>query len=263
MNTKQRLGDLLVQKGLVAQEQLKAALHAQVGGNRRLGYLLIKMGILSSDQLLETLSEQLGLPIVDVKGEFSPEVRGVLPRYLCRKYSVIPLRLKDNNMLSMAMVDPLDDEAIRDVENFTGMAVSPVLARQQDISAAIGKLLPFSLREVFNPQAYNRLAKVVSSVALALLVVVGGLLYHYVQTERYGRVSTVEGKKLYENHDLILGIEEGGGVSIFGHGAYAAGYYSVTFNDVDAFKNFVEQKRKSFSEKQHDWIIWVLSRNAM
>ena len=98
MTKKQRLGELLVQHGLVGQERIEEALRLQVGGNRRLGYLLIKMGVLSDDQLLETLSEQLEMPIVNTADIFDPEVKRALPRYLCRKYNAIPLRFGDRNL---------------------------------------------------------------------------------------------------------------------------------------------------------------------
>ena len=143
MTKKQRLGELLVQNGLVSQEQIEEALRVQVGGNRRLGYLLIKMGVLSEDQLLETLSQQLGLPIITIKDIFDPEVKKVLPRYLCRKYNVMPLRFGERSFFELGMVDPLDGEAIEAVENYTGRVVGPVLARQKDITVSIGRCLPF------------------------------------------------------------------------------------------------------------------------
>ena len=91
MADKKRLGDLLVDSKLLTKTDLDKALRLQVGGNRRLGYLLIKMGFISEEQLHSVLSKQMDLPIVKVKKEFSSEVGTILPRYLCRKYSVIPL----------------------------------------------------------------------------------------------------------------------------------------------------------------------------
>lgn len=260
MTNKQRLGELLVQHGLVGQAQIDEALRLQVGGNRRLGYLLIKMGVLSDDQLLETLSVQLAMPIVDIANTFDPEVKRTLPRYLCRKYNVIPLRFGDLNLLQVGMSDPLDAEAIVDIENYTGRVVEPVLARQNNISAAIGRNIPLSLKDIFNPQVYNRFAKVATLFAAVLLLAVAALLFRYVQTEKYGTISVVENTRLYKNHDLIIGIEENGKASIFGHGAYATGYYSVTFANTEVLVNFVEQKRQNFSDKQYAWLSWVFSQ---
>ena len=93
---------------------------------------LVKMGVITSDQLLETLASQFELPIIDVEQEYDPAVKGLLPRYLCTKYEIFPLGLDRETTLKVAMADPSDSEAITDMENFTGKAVQPFLARQAD-----------------------------------------------------------------------------------------------------------------------------------
>jgi type IV pilus assembly protein PilB len=137
MTNKPRLGEILVQEGLVKQSDVDQALRTQVGGNRRLGHILVRMKLISADQLAETLSSQLELEICDLSNGFSSEVSGLVPRYLCRRYTVLPLDLKENNILEMAMADPCDDEAINNLEHYTGMVIQPLLARQSDIDRAI------------------------------------------------------------------------------------------------------------------------------
>ena len=254
---KQRLGEVLEKKGIVTSEQLAQALHLQVGGNRRLGYILIKMGLLSSDQLIDALSDQLDVPIVDIADKFSDKVRDVVPRYLCHRYSAIPLCLEKNNVLNLAMLDPLDDEAVSDIENYTGKAVKPILARQKDISDSINRCIPFSLKDIFNPQVFGRAAKIASVVALFLVVVTGYFIQRYIYIEKYGSVSVVGDSKVFKNHDIMVGFKSGGKVSLLGHGAYTEGYYSVTFDDLDSLKAFVAHKKKNFSDKQYNWIQWV------
>ena len=85
MSEKKRLGELLIDAGLITAEDLNRALKMQVGGNRRLGRILVKMGAISSDQLLETLSSQFQLPIIDPDKEHEPSTKNLLPRYLCSK----------------------------------------------------------------------------------------------------------------------------------------------------------------------------------
>lgn len=260
MTKKQRLGELLVQKGLVSEEQISEALRLQVGGNRRLGYLLIKMGLINDSQLLETLSDQLDLPIMNITDQFSQEVRRIVPRYLCRKYSLIPLSRQENNILSVAMIDPLDDEAITDIENYTGMAVKPCLAGHKDISTGISHSIPFSLKDVFNPQVYGIAAKTATAIALVLVITLGFMAQRNMYIEKYGTVSIVGDSKVFKNHDLIIGYETDGKTSLLGRGAYAKGYYSVTFDNLDLLKNFIEQKKKNFSERQYEWLFWVIDQ---
>ena len=262
MAFKQRLGEILVNKGLVTPSEVDQALRLQVGGNRRVGYLLIQMGFITGDQLLEALSDQLDVPIITIKDQFSPAVKKILPRYLCRKYSVLPLTLEKNKVLNLAMLNPLDDQAIADVEAFSGMAVKPVLARKTDISKSIGEYVPLSAKDIFNPQMYGRAAKIISSIALLLLLVVGYFMYQNIKTEKFGTVSRVDNSTIFKNHDLMVGVDQSGKVSLLGHGAYSKGYYKVSFDSIEFMDDFIKKKEKDFSEKQSDWLDWVINQNV-
>lgn len=253
-----RLGDILIGNGLATSDQIDMALRVQVGGNRRLGYILLKMGVISDNQLIDVLSQQLDMPIISIDQEFSADVKAVLPKYLCQKYTVVPVSHGSNNILNIAMVDPSDEAAIADIEGYTGMVIKPLLAREKDISAAINHYIPFSSKDIFNAQVYGRAAKVTTAVALVLLIVIGWVSYRYVQNDKYGTISVVGGTTTYKNHDLMLGVEESGKISFLGHGAYTKGFYSVNFTSVDVLKTFIEQKRKNFSDKQAEWILWVI-----
>lgn len=261
MAQKLRLGEILLERGLVSASQIEEAVRIQVGGNRRLGYILIKMGILSDDQLLEVLSDQLGLTIISVASEFTAEVKKLLPRHLCRKYTVIPISVGSNNVLNIAMMDPSDDAAIDDIESYTGMVVKPLLAREKDISAAIGTSIPYSLRDIFNPQTFSRVSQFLSVIALVLLLITGAFAYRYLQTEKYGEISMVGTSRTFKNHDLMVGVEEDGKISLLGHGAYASGFYSITFDSGKSLNAFIEQKRKNFSDEQYQWLLWVIQNN--
>ncbi len=259
MGKKMRLGEILVHKKLAKIEDIDEAVRIQVGGNRRLGYILIKMGVISDDQLLDILSAQLDVPIIRIDDEFSPEVKGAIPRYLCQKYTVLPIAKEGNNILNLAMVDPSDDDAIKDIEGYTGMVVKPMLAREKDISQAISSHIPFSVRDIFNPQVYGRATRIISLIALALLVIIGIASYQYIKAEKYGTVSVIGDSKTFKNHDLMVGVEGNGKISLLGHGAYSKGFYSVSFTSDAALRAFLKQKRKNFSDKQYDWLNWVIN----
>lgn len=258
MKKSMRLGDILVQKKLANAEQIEEAVRIQVGGNRRIGYILIKMGVISDDQLMDVLSDQLDVPIIKIDNEFSPDVKKLIPRYLCQKYTVAPIAKGHNNILNLAMVDPSDDDAIADIESYTGLVVMPMLARETDISSAIKKYIPFSVRDFFNPQVYSRATRVTSFIALVLLVVIGVASYQYMKTEKYGTISVIGHTQTFKNHDLIVGVDGKGKISLLGHGAYAKGFYYVTFSSSKSLQSFLEQKKKNFSEKQYDWLNWVI-----
>ena len=262
MSTRQLLGELLIEQNLVSQDIIDGALRVQVGGNRRLGHILVRMKAITADQLAETLAKQLGIPITDISQKFSSEVCRILPRYLCRQFGVIPLALKENNILDIAMANPSDEEAIADLENYTGKAIKPCLARNSDIEQEISRRIPLSIKDFFTPQANTWATRAAVAVSLALVLGLSFFTYDYVQKARYGTVTKTDTHILFNNHDLIVGVEKSGKISLVGHGAFSKGYYSVSFDNSNFLAAFVHSRDKDFSEKQREWIEWAVKQTG-
>ena len=260
MASKQRLGEILIQNGLVEEKDVKQALRTQVGGSRRLGHILVRMKLISADQLAETLSNQLGVEICDIGGSFSSQASGVLPRYLCRKYDVLPLSLQNNNVLEVAMADPSDEEAIRNLEDYTGKVIQPQLAKQSDIEREMPVRVPFSLKEFLSPQYSIALTRFGVGICMVMLVVLAGVTYSYIHQTTYGIEEIVDGSKIYRNHDLILEVINDGGLNFSGRSAFAKGYYSVAFNSKQELIQFLDHRKADFSEKQSSWLGWAVEK---
>jgi hypothetical protein len=259
MGDKKRLGELILDAGLITEADLNKALRLQVGGTHRLGYILIKMGFISEEALQAILSRQLGLPIINVDHEFDPEVRKILPKYLCRRYSVIPLRSGENNTLTVAMVDPSDNEAVSDIEQYTGRIVQPVLASKSDISAGIRAHIPWTPRDIFNSRTSTRWAEAVAVLALLLIIMFAAQFYQDRQSSRYGKVTHSTRSTTYENLELTLSFDSQNKVSLLGRGTHSSGYYSVTFNDAQSLRTFLDAKKDDFSTSQLEWLTWAMA----
>jgi hypothetical protein len=258
MAGKKRLGELLVEQGIVSKETVNDALRVQVGGNRRLGHILVQMGTVTDDQLADTLSEQLGIPLTDLDESFSSEVRKVLPRYLCTKYGVMPLALKNHKIMLTAMADPCDQEAITDVEHYTGKVVEPCLARQSDIARSIKRKIPYSLKDFLNPQRCTRISGAIAVSALVLVIFFGVMSYQYIQTAMNGTVLHLSDSTTYKHHNLTVDFDKSGKISFSGRSAFAPGYYSVAFKNTDRLRSFIKKRKDDFSVKQNSWLDWVL-----
>ena len=253
---------MLIDADLINKEELDKALKLQVGGNRRLGYLLIKMGIITEEQLQSVLTRQLDLPIIDIRQEFNITVKHILPRYLCKKYNVIPLDLGDHNILKIAMVDPSDNEAVADIEQYTDKVLQPRLASHSEIETAIRKYIPWSLRDFFNPLNIQKLTALTSAVAL-ILIAITILQYNKDRLRtQYGTKQITDSGVFYQNHELILKFNKSGETTLQGHGAHAQGSYSVTFNDLDSLKQFINRKQSDFSTAQRKWLTWAMENQA-
>jgi general secretion pathway protein E len=131
-----RLGELLIERGLIAAEDLDRALELQRERGDKLGRILVDMGYLAQRDLLNALSAQLGLPIATLTTPPSvPELEGLSPRFL-RQSLIFPVSV-DEGVLTLAMADPLDFEAINAVQTFSKLEVQPQLASEQDILDAL------------------------------------------------------------------------------------------------------------------------------
>ncbi len=134
-----RLGEILIERRLLSQEDLDRALELQKERGEKLGKILVDLGFVASRDVLAALSDQLSIPLVTIEGPpaSSPEIEALSPRFL-RQFRVLPLHLEDHS-LTLAMADPLDFETLAAVRSCTGLRVKPVLAAEQEILEAIDK----------------------------------------------------------------------------------------------------------------------------
>ena len=134
-----RLGEILMQRKLLEQEDLDRALELQRERGDKLGKILIDLGFIASKDLLCALADQLGVPLVtvDQPPPAAPEIDGLSSRFM-RQCRFVPFRF-DDSTLSIAMADPLDFETISAVRGFCGLKISTALAPEQEILDAIDK----------------------------------------------------------------------------------------------------------------------------
>ncbi|MBL8239745.1 MAG: Flp pilus assembly complex ATPase component TadA [Bryobacterales bacterium] len=134
-----RLGELLIAKGQIGQEDLDRALELQKERGDKIGKLLVELGFVAQRDVLAALSEQLRIPLVPIEGApfTAPETDGLAARFL-RQSRCLPVGLNETGLV-LAMADPLDFETIAAVRGFTGLRVTPVLAAEGEITEAIDK----------------------------------------------------------------------------------------------------------------------------
>lgn len=137
---KRKMGDLLVAAGTVTQSQLDRAIEIQQSTNQKIGEVLVEQGLVSEKGILEVLEFQLGISYVDLAGyRLLPEVTSFINEALAKKHMMIPLQC-ENNTLQVAMSDPLNIFAIHDLKLITKMEIVPMLATATDISRAIDRV---------------------------------------------------------------------------------------------------------------------------
>jgi len=136
---KRKLGDLLVEAGMITREQLEQALKEQRRSGERLGKILTRLGLVTEKDILEVLEFQLGIPKVVLQDyNLDPEVVRLVPEALARRHLAIPIR-RDGNRLLVAMADPLNLTALDDLRLATGLEIMPAIASEREIEAALSR----------------------------------------------------------------------------------------------------------------------------
>jgi general secretion pathway protein E len=134
-----RLGEILIDRRLITQEDLDRALELQRERGDKLGKILVDLGFIAQREVLSALAEQLQVPLLALDGPpaVSPEIETLSPRFL-RQFRCLPVALHDHTV-TLAMADPLDFETRSAVSSCTGLSVTPGLAAEQEILDAIDR----------------------------------------------------------------------------------------------------------------------------
>jgi len=137
-----RLGELLVEAQIVSRAQLEEILVAQKRDGRRIGTMLVDAGLVTETQVTQILSQQLSVPWVSLYHiDFSRQLLNLVSHQLAEKYCLVPIFVRRvrglGETLYVAMDDPSDDAAQREVGQWAGLPVRAMIAPPTDIRSAI------------------------------------------------------------------------------------------------------------------------------
>jgi type IV pilus assembly protein PilB len=135
---RKRLGDLLVEAGLITEAQLQEALKEKAPG-QKLGDALLQRGYITEQQLIEVLEFQLGIPHVSLyRYPIDPKVTNLISKEFAKRHMVMPLKIEGERLL-VAMADPMDFFVIDDLRLSTGFQIETAIASKDDILRTINK----------------------------------------------------------------------------------------------------------------------------
>ncbi len=140
MKTKKRLGEMLVESGIITEEKLQQALIDQIKAGLKLGQYLTRQSIVNEQQIIDLLSRQLKIQ------KYHPDnfpldigLARLIPIETAQKYQIAPLK-KKGRLLTIAMVDPLDINAMDTIEVLTNSEVEPVVCSEREVNQIINSL---------------------------------------------------------------------------------------------------------------------------
>ncbi len=138
---RKKLGEILIEEGMITPQQLEEAVTLQTEEGGRLGDVLVKLGYVKEEQIVIALSKQLSIPYVTLKsGRLKPDreqnLEELIPYDFAVRNLVLPLS-RNLNSLTIAIFDPLDLILIDNLKKLTGCEINPILATKSDILQAI------------------------------------------------------------------------------------------------------------------------------
>ena len=134
-----RLGEILIERLSITQEDLDRALELQAERGDKLGKILVDLGFAAQRDVLSALAHQLDIPLAPIEGPpaVSPELETLATKFL-RQFRCLPVAQHDPTV-TLAMADPLDFETRSTVASCTGLTVNVGLASEQEILDAIDR----------------------------------------------------------------------------------------------------------------------------
>ncbi len=137
---RKRIGELLIEKGFITENELNFALDMQKQTHEKLGEVFVNNSIITQEELSQTLGTQLGVEYVDLTRMTIPEeLFGVVRRNIARQNHLVPVR-KQQDTLYVAMEDPLNYFALDEVRKATNLKVVPMIATPAGIERAINTI---------------------------------------------------------------------------------------------------------------------------
>lgn len=136
---RKKLGEILLDAGVLDQSRLRAALVEQRRWGGHLGRILVDMKLVSEEILVQALSQQLNFPAINLDSRDVPDdVLALVPGDLAESWSLIPFH-KEGKFLDVAMVDPTNMGVIDELRIRTQLNVRPYLAGPKMIERALGR----------------------------------------------------------------------------------------------------------------------------
>ena len=140
MRVKKKLGEMLVESGLLTEEQLGSAVSGHKKGKMKLGEFLVRQGIVSGSQIVDLVSRQLKIKKYRPgKYPIDMSLSKVIPLDMVQKYQLVPLH-KSRFLFIIAMTDPMDIEALDAIEVLTNTEVEAVICTDQHLNHLIGSI---------------------------------------------------------------------------------------------------------------------------
>ncbi|MDD5423304.1 MAG: hypothetical protein WC592_01840 [Candidatus Omnitrophota bacterium] len=134
-----QLGELLLERGVINESQLAKALKVQEEKGGLIGQIMVAMGFAKEEEIAQALTVQYGFPYLPLEFyEVNSEAVKMIPEHVAKQYNLIAID-KIGDLLTIAMSNPLNFQAVEDIEMLTKCKVQVFVSTMTDVTNAISK----------------------------------------------------------------------------------------------------------------------------
>ncbi|HOJ78178.1 MAG TPA: hypothetical protein PLZ08_09400, partial [Bacillota bacterium] len=136
---KRRLGEILVDSGLLSVDELQRVLEIQQKRKMPLGKLVVELNLLTEHQISEALSEQTGFPYINLSNyAINPDAANSIPGKIAERFAMVPFDFKENRLL-VAAADPLNLEGLDVIRQISKRELEIYFATEDDIQFIVNR----------------------------------------------------------------------------------------------------------------------------
>ena len=153
---RKRMGELLLETGIITQEILEQALARQKNSGKRLGQILEEMDVVLEEDIAKALGKQFNFPYVKgiARYRFPQQILDLIDAETALAQLIFPLKM-DGNTLHLAMSNPLDMDIQNDLAFKTGMRIAPCVTTPEEVKAAIKKYYLTEVETTAKDRSWN------------------------------------------------------------------------------------------------------------
>ena len=136
-----RVGQMLLEEGLIGVAQVDEALAKQQEEGGFIGEILVRLGYVTQDAVVSCLVKQCKIPHLNLLDyEVTKEVLGIIPKEMCIRHNLLPID-KLGRILTIAMVNPFDTEALEEVRSACPeLRIKPILCDWEHFQTVVGRV---------------------------------------------------------------------------------------------------------------------------
>lgn len=171
-----RLGEILINAGILTEEQLQIGLAKQQQTKEPIGEILVNLGFVTADQIKHGLELQYGIKAITLKTKIPQELLRLIPEAMMRQHKILPVAV---NQLTLAMVDPNNLLALDDLRlRFKGVSIQPVIVTAAEFEQALKSIPREAMPEPLHrdEEAAGEIAHDETSAEKIALAIIAGAL---------------------------------------------------------------------------------------